>query len=286
MIILITGSTGRVGRGLEAALQEPFPDRVVAASREEMDLTDASRLAMEMERLDPPPTVVINCAAITSAERAETHPDVSREVNVTGVAALGRACRELGCRLIHLSSVEVFSGEARDPYREDAIADSRSVYGKIRRLGELAASQECPDHLVVRLSMLCGDGADEDPLQVVRRAVREEGELPWQDRRVTPIWMEDFVSAMQTILRSDWKGVLHLGNSGACILSDLSSEVARLLGATREPDLGGGVGPASFSLGSGLNMTLDTAQFTKLSGGRLRDWREALRETLRKEDAL
>jgi dTDP-4-dehydrorhamnose reductase len=276
MMILITGSGGRVGRCLEAALQQRFPDRVVAATREELDLEDPARLAMEMERLDPAPTVTINCAALTHPGRAESHPGEYLEFNRLGLGSLARSCRELGCRLIHLSTVDVFSGASPAPYAEQAPSDAMTQYGKIRHLGELAIAGENPDHLILRMSMLCGDYQTGDPLMAIERALRTGEALPWHDRRVTPLWMEDFMATLQTILRSDWRGVLHLGNGGSCLISELAGEMAQLLDLPRPPDLIGGMGPASFWEGSGPNASLDTSRFIRLSGRRLRDWRQAL----------
>jgi dTDP-4-dehydrorhamnose reductase len=283
MMILIVGAGGRVGGALERALQESFPDRVIAASREELDITDPGRLAMELERFDPSPTVAINCAALTDAPNAESDPGAHQEVNRMGVGNLARACRELGCRLIHLSTVDVFSGSLTAPYREEDAPDAKTQYGVIRHLGELAAAEGCADHLILRMSLFCGDGHASDPLVALETAATGGGTLPWHDRLVTPIWMEDFVSLLPAILRSDWKGVLHLGNTGACLLSELSAEVARLTGVARPPELVGGKGPASFWDGSGPNGALNTSRFARLSGRRLREWRQALAATLGRE---
>ncbi len=109
-MILITGASGRVGRLLERRLGEEFPDRVVAATREELDLTDLDRLTLEIERLDPSPTVTINCAASTNPAMAELTPEAALLINREGPARLARTCREIGCRIIHLSTVDVFDG--------------------------------------------------------------------------------------------------------------------------------------------------------------------------------
>jgi dTDP-4-dehydrorhamnose reductase len=279
MMILITGAGGRVGRGLEAGLQEKLPDRVVAATREELDLTDADRVALEMERLTPPPTVVINSSALTDPVLAESSPQASLDVNREGVLSLAHACRALGCRFIHLSSVDVFSGRASAPYREEQTPDPLTAYAKTRYLGELAA-RENPDQLILRLSMVCGDGQEGDPLIRLVRAIKKGEPLAWENRRVTPIWMQDLVAALATIVRSDWRGILHLGNDGSCLLSDLALEAARILEAGQSPELIGGNGPASFWEGSGPNAALDCRKFVELSGRRLRDWRDALAESL------
>jgi dTDP-4-dehydrorhamnose reductase len=281
MMILITGAGGRVGRGLEAGLQARFPDRVVAATREEIDLTDPDRVALELERLSPPPTVAINCSAMTDPLGAESSPQSSLEVNRDGVLTLARACREIGCRFIHLSTVDVFSGRVPAPYREEQTPDPVTAYAKTRYLGEIAA-RENPDQLILRMSILCGDGQEEDPLVQVVDALERGEPLAWEERRITPIWMPDLVAALATILRSSWRGILHLGNGGSCLLSDFVSEAMRVLEAGRVPELRGGTGPASFWEGSGPNATLDCTKFAQLSGKHLRDWRYALSASLEK----
>ena len=281
MMILITGAGGRVGTALEAALQARYPDRVVAATREEIDLIDPSRVILEMERLDPPPTVVINCAARTRPRGPGDSPEALLGINALGVETLARASRELGCRLIHLSTVDVFSGRRKEPYREEDPPDAAIPYGRSRALGEAAAARGNPNHLILRMSALFGDGAQEDPLEVIRRSVLRGEPIPWEDRRITPLWMEDFVGALGSVLRSEWSGVLHLGNSEPALLSEVVGETARLLGAARVPDL---IGAASFQEGSGPNAALDCSRFTALSGRRMRSWRQALAASLGKNE--
>jgi dTDP-4-dehydrorhamnose reductase len=280
-MILITGAGGRVGTALEPALQGRYPDHVVAATREEIDLTDPSRVVLEMERLDPPPTVVINCAARTRALEALDLDRGFQEVNSAGVETLARASRELGCRLIHLSSVDVFSGRRPEPYREEDSPDAATPYGRSRALGEAAAARGNPNHLILRMSVLFGDGGEDDPLEIIKSAVLGGKPIPWDDRRLTPLWMEDFLSALGSVLRSDWTGVLHLGNSEMALLSDVVAETARILGVERVPELvGGSPGPASFWEGSGNNAALVCTRFAALSGRRMRSWRQALSASL------
>ena len=269
-----------MGRILERQMEERYPDRVVSATREEMDLTDPARLVLEMERLDPPPTVTVNCAALTDPALAETSPEACLASNREGVAALSRACREIRCRLIHLSTVDVFDGRKPAPYLESDPADSTSRYGRIRHLGELEAAGGNPDHLVLRLSLVCGGGGAGDPLVEITGALEEGRSLPWDERRVSPIFPEDLGSAVTTVLKNDWRGVLHVADGGSCLLSELAAETARLLGAPAAPELAGGRGPASFWEKGGPNAALDTGRFVSLSGRRLRDWRAALAASL------
>jgi dTDP-4-dehydrorhamnose reductase len=278
--ILLTGAGGRLGSALERQLESRFPDRVVAATREEMDLTDSARLSMEMERLSPSPTVAVNCAAITDPRLAETAPEECLAINREGVANLARACREIGCRLIQISTVDVFNGRKAGPYLESDPPDATTQYGRIRHLGELGAAEGGGNVLVLRLSLLCGDGEPMDPVSMVIEAVEQGKPLGWEERRVSPIFEEDLGAALAAILRSEWRGVLHLANSGSCLLSDLAEATARLLGAGEVPEMAGGRGPASFWEGMGGNAALDIGRFVSLSGRRPREWREALAVSL------
>jgi dTDP-4-dehydrorhamnose reductase len=220
--------------------------------------------------------VTINCAAATNPAMAELTPEAALLTNREGPARLARACLEIGCRIIHLSTVDVFDGRKPSAYTEEDPPVAATSYAKSRYLGELGVGQDNPDHLVVRLSMLCGDGDPEDPLWRIREAIGAGVSLPWGDRRVSPIFAEDLASAILTILRSGWRGVLHLANGGSCLLSELVEEVNRLEGDVRVPALIGGVGPASFWEGGGPNAALDSRRFASLSGRRLRDWQTAL----------
>jgi dTDP-4-dehydrorhamnose reductase len=254
---------------------------VVAATREELDLTDPARVAMEMERLDPPPTVVINCAARVDPRGAEEDPAGYLATDRDGVATLGRAGRERGCRLIHLSTVDVFQGDRTAPYREEDPPDAQSAYGRIRRLGELAAGVE-PASLVLRLSLVVGDGAERDPLETIRQALERGGALAWDDRRVSPIFPDDLTAAVCALIATPARGVFHLANSGSCLLSELAAETARVLG-TAAPVLVGGPGPASFGIHGGPNASLDIRRYVSETGRKPREWREALRAHLRPE---
>ncbi len=262
-------------------METRFPDRIVAATREEMDLTDPARLALEMERLDPSPTVALNCAALTDPRLAEVAPEACMATNCEGVASLARACREIRCRLIHLSTAAVFDGRKQAPYLESDPPDSPHPYGRIRHRGEMEAATGNPDHLILRLSLVCGGGGPADPLVEIAAALEEGKALAWADRRVSPLFPEDLGAAVATILKNDWSGILHLASGGSCLLSELAAETARLMGASAAPDLAGGIGPVSLGEGGGPNAVLDTARFVSLSGRRLREWRAALAASLK-----
>jgi dTDP-4-dehydrorhamnose reductase len=278
-MILILGAAGRVGGLLERGLEGDFPDRVIAATREEIDLSDRDRVAMELERLDPAPTVAINCAALTGERGARATPEELHQVHREGVGHLARACREIGCRLIHVSTAEVFGGIGSAPAREEDRPSPRTVCARSRYLGEFAATDH-PDHLVLRLSLVCGHGRPDDPLVSIRDAAQRGVALPWADRVVSPLFAPDLIAAIREVLRSDWKGVLHLANAGACTLSELAARTARLLGFARQVPLDGDAAPAPLEPAGGVNLALAADRYAQISRRRPRDWQTALAATL------
>lgn len=157
MKILITGAQGQLG----LALQRQFANRheVVAFSRADLDITQLAscRAAIDEHR----PQIVLNCAAYTAVDRAESDSAAAMAINGEGAGQLARACRELDVFPVHFSTDYVFDGEAQRPYTEDDAVSPQSVYGRSKLVGEQAVARESPQHLILRLSWVYGnDGAN------------------------------------------------------------------------------------------------------------------------------
>ena len=135
--VLVPGAGGMLGRAVVAELRARGHE-AVPASRAELDLADpmaAARLAGgEFGALDG----VVNCAAYTAVDRAESEPQAAFDANGLGVSYLGTACLELGAALVHVSTDFVFDGLAPEPYPEDAPTNPLSEYGRSKLYGERA----------------------------------------------------------------------------------------------------------------------------------------------------
>jgi len=132
--VLVTGAGGQVGQALIATAPEGL--QLIACSRAELDITN-DRAVLDRLRADVP-QVVVNTAAYTAVDRAESEPDLARKANSLGPRYLAEAAREVGARLIHLSTDFVFDGSASVPYPPDAPTHPLSVYGATKRAGETA----------------------------------------------------------------------------------------------------------------------------------------------------
>ncbi|MGH8211221.1 MAG: dTDP-4-dehydrorhamnose reductase [Steroidobacteraceae bacterium] len=145
MKVLITGVGGQLGRSLLSTA--PAVAKVLTASHKDLDIADPSALG-EYVRLYSP-DVIINAAAYTAVDRAESEPELARRVNGDGPRHLAAAARATGARLIHISTDFVFDGAASVPYRPDAPTNPLSVYGATKRAGEQAVREALPENSVI-----------------------------------------------------------------------------------------------------------------------------------------
>ncbi|HEY6922640.1 MAG TPA: dTDP-4-dehydrorhamnose reductase, partial [Steroidobacteraceae bacterium] len=145
MRIAITGAGGQVGRSLTS--QIPAGVDVLGWSHKDLDIADSGAVMEAVRRYSP--EVIINAAAYTAVDRAESEPDLARKINVDGARHLASAARAIGARLIHISTDFVFDGTASVPYKPDASTNPLSAYGATKRDGERAVLDELPEHSAI-----------------------------------------------------------------------------------------------------------------------------------------
>jgi dTDP-4-dehydrorhamnose reductase len=148
--VLITGSGGQLGRALVASA--PKGVRILALSREECDISDFVAVGDAFQTFKP--TAVINAAAYTAVDRAETEKERAFAVNAVGPANLARAAESHGVRLVHISTDYVFDGSQSQPYPTDAAPCPINVYGSSKAAGEISITESGADALIVRSAWL------------------------------------------------------------------------------------------------------------------------------------
>lgn len=189
---LVTGAAGMLGQDLLAALAHEDVT-AVAADRTALDIADPARVRETFAAHRP--AVVVNCAAWTAVDDAESQEDAALRVNGTGPAVLAEACREHGTVLLHVSTDYVFAGDGVRPYGEDAPTGPRSAYGRTKLAGERAVLETLPDTgYVVRTAWLYGAGGG----NFVRTMIRLEGVKDTldvvDDQRGQPTWTADLAA--------------------------------------------------------------------------------------------
>jgi dTDP-4-dehydrorhamnose reductase len=145
MKILITGAGGQVGRALVNSA--PTDAHVRAFSHEHLDIADLEGVMRCVRRESP--DVIVNAAAYVAADRAESEAELARRINADGPRHLAVAAREVGARLVHISTDYVFDGTSSVPYAPHAPTHPLSVYGRTKRAGEEAVLEILPDRSVI-----------------------------------------------------------------------------------------------------------------------------------------
>lgn len=276
--ILIAGGHGQVGQALARAA---WPDgvRLHRPARTELDLTDAAALSDAFART--PFRAVINAAAFTAVDAAETHRDEAFRANADIPARLAEATRTAGAPLIHLSTDCVFDGTLDRPYAEDDAPHPISVYGASKLAGEQAVLSGNPRGVVVRTAWVVS-ARGRNFVHTILAAASGRSELEVvADRFGSPTSADDLASALATVTfamiadPAAPTGVYHCVNAGEANWAELAAETLRLAGSTTV------VRPVPASARSEAaarpaNSRLSCERLARDHGIRMRDWRVAV----------
>lgn len=221
---VVVGAGGMLGREVVDVLRATGHD-VTALTRAEVDVTDGEACRRAVAGHD----VVVNAAAWTAVDDAESREAEAFAVNALAPALLGAAAREAGARLVHVSTDYVFAGDATEPYAEDAPPGPRSAYGRTKLAGEWAVAAACPDHLVVRTAWLYGDGPC-FPRTIARLLSEREQITVVEDQRGQPTWTRDVAELVVRLIGAEAPpGTYHGTSSGSATWRELAQAVARAL---------------------------------------------------------
>lgn len=223
MRILITGAAGMLGSDVCAAAiaagHEPL-----AFSRSELDITDASAVAAAVAAGCP--DAVINCAAWTDVDGAESEPAAAVAVNVTGAENVARASAAAGAWLVHVSTDYVFPGTQAEPYVESDLVGPASAYGRSKLEGERAVAAVAADrYTIVRTAWLFGTGGPCFP-RTISRLARERDQLAVVDDQVgCPTWTGHLAPALIVLAAGRIGGPVHVAAAGACSWWEFAREI-------------------------------------------------------------
>ncbi len=282
--ILIFGARGRLGAAL--ARTYAADGEVHALGRAEGDLSDPDACAKRVSAERP--AVVINSAALTNVDVCETERDLARTVNADAAGALARACTQVGARLIQISTDYVFSGQAQEPYAEDAATEPISWYGQTKLEGEQQVMAADGQHAVVRVAWVFGPDRDSFVDKAVQTSLRGEPVKAVADKWSSPSYTLDIAGALRALFApSAPAGIYHVCNRGVCTWRDWAEEgitVAAALGApvqtrTVEPLRLADI--AAMIAKRPVYSPMSCARIEALIGRPMRSWQEAVADYLR-----
>ena len=212
MRILVTGSTGQLGFEVVRAFS-PSGHEIIAPERSELDFLNPGQVAERVRHFQA--DWVINCAAYTQVDRAESEVEQAFVINRDSAGQLAGAVAGYGGNLLHVSTDFVFDGKQSRPYREDDVARPLGVYGRSKREGEQAVRSALPEATILRTAWVYGVHGH-NFVKTILRVAREGKPLRVVDDQVgSPTWARDIAGAIGTLVQNRASGTYHYTNAGS-----------------------------------------------------------------------
>lgn len=278
MRIFITGQRGQLGKALTARLAG---HTLAGGDLPDWDMTNATQVLDTLR--DFQPDVVIHAAALTAVDYCAEHPDEAVRVNGVGTYNVALACRQIGARLMAISTNEVFDGQAARPYQEYDLRRPINPYGYSKFVAEQVVERFAPSYQIVRTAWLYAAGGTNFIHKIIARARSGEPLRVVTDEVGSPTYVVDLADGLARLAEMDRPGIYHLTNAGACSRYEFACEILRLAGLGNVP-----IEPirlADFSRPSTPPPYAPLANvFAAAAGVTLRPWQEALADYIRQHE--
>jgi dTDP-4-dehydrorhamnose reductase len=223
MRVLVLGSGGMLGRAVVRDAARLGHD-VVALAHADLDITDAEHVARVVAAASP--RAVVNCAAFTDVDGAETNEARALRVNGDGAGNVARAAAEAGARVVHVSTDYVFDGRKREPWVESDPVAPLQAYGRTKLAGEEAVAAANPEHAIVRTAWLFGAGGGNFVDTMLRLAAEREEVEVVTDQCGHPTWTGHLAPALVEMAERDGDvGVFHATGPGHCSWYEYAVEI-------------------------------------------------------------
>jgi dTDP-4-dehydrorhamnose reductase len=223
MRLLVTGGAGMLGQAVATAATR-LGHEVVALSRAELDVTDADHVRRVIAAAEP--RAIVNCAAWTDVDAAETAEATATAVNGAGAGNVARAAAETGARVVHISTDYVFDGTKTTPWVESDPAGPIDAYGRSKLVGEQEVAAASGEHAIVRTAWLFGAGGRNFVDTMLALGDERDEVSVVTDQVGSPTWTGHLAEAVIELAeRRGDVGVFHAAGAGACSWYELAVEV-------------------------------------------------------------
>jgi dTDP-4-dehydrorhamnose reductase len=282
MRVLVTGATGQLGSEVVRCLQQQGHE-VTAPRRAEMDFLDPDAVAQKVDSLRP--DWVINCAAWTQVDGAETEPEAAFVINRDSPGRLAESVAHLGGRMLHVSTDFVFDGRQDRPYREDDDPNPIGIYGRSKLAGEQVVQAALPGVTLLRTAWVYGVHGHNFVKTIIRVAQAGKPLRVVADQVGSPTWARDIAGAITVLVGKEASGLYHYTSAGStswhgfatAILEEAARAGFELATDTIEPiPTSAWPTPATRPAYS----VLDTHKIREHLDAPIPDWRESLKSML------
>lgn len=237
--LLVTGAGGMLGRAVVECAARLGHD-VVALTRAELDIRDADAVQTAISAARP--RSVINCAAYTDVDGAESDPQLAEAVNARGAAEVAAAAADVDASVVHVSTDYVFDGAKREPWLESDPVGPLGAYGASKLAGEQAVAEANPAHAIVRTAWLFGAGGRNFVDTMLALGSERDEVSVVTDQIGCPTWTGHLAGALVELAeRPDETGIHHIAGAGSCSWNEFALEIferagvdCRVLPATSE----------------------------------------------------
>lgn len=296
-VILLTGGSGQLGRELLRALA-PL-GTVVSPARAEMDLADEASVREKIREIRP--RWIVNPAAYTAVDKAESEPDLAYAINAKAVRVIGEEASALAARVIHYSTDYVFHGTGDTPYVETDATEPLSVYGASKLSGEKLLAETGAAYCIFRTSWVYGSYGKNFLLTILKAAREQERLRVVDDQHGAPTWSRDLAKMTAHVIErvealtvggaldettSGWAGIYHAAAAGETTWYGFAAEAARLE-RERHPAMKlaelDAITTAEYPTPAKrpANSRLSCEKLALTFGWKMMDWRESLREVMK-----
>jgi len=273
--ILILGGKGMLGSDIaKTCKQEDFDVKILDLP--EFDITNHRQFEKTLGNAQ----IIINCAAYTDVDGAETNPDLAYQVNAEAVGRLGIFALEHNKWILHISTDFVFSGDLERPYMETDAANPINIYGKTKLAGEQLLAKSGCNHCILRIEWTYGSGGDNFVTKLAERAKSADMLKVVDDQIGSPTATTEVARAICALINHEPQGIYHFASSGYAsrfetarfVFDKLSMDVKLLPCKTSD---------YSSAAARPLNSRFNCSKITALLGSPIEDWKVPLERFLR-----
>jgi dTDP-4-dehydrorhamnose reductase len=222
--VLLIGAKGQVGQELQVTL--PFLGEVISIGREELDLTNSEKISQLIREIHP--DYLVNAAAYTAVDKAETEPDLAYSINAIAPKIMAESAEKIKAKFLHISTDYVFDGRKNTPYLETDLTNPLGVYGQSKLRGEEEIKTVNSQAIILRTAWVYGSYGKSNFVKTMLRLGKEREELKVVvDQVGSPTWAKDIATAITHLLINvdNPPGIYNFTNSGVASWFDLTKAI-------------------------------------------------------------